>query len=159
MGNYAKMPCPQARSKAKLQMSSLRSISRTYNRDGSTTKNFTTLRPRQIGRHFPDDILQCILEDENVWISIKISLKFVPKGQINNISALVQIMAYRRPGDKPLSESMTVSLLTNIYVTRSQWVEYHQRQLTLLCYSTINKWVNCMVPMLSKETGCCTIYR
>ena len=35
--------------------------------------------------------------DENVWISIKISLKFVPKGPTNNIPALVQIMACRRP--------------------------------------------------------------
>ena len=30
-----------------------------------------------------------------IWISIKISLKFVPKGTINNILALVQIMAWR----------------------------------------------------------------
>ena len=33
-----------------------------------------------------------------------ISLKFVPKGPINNIPALVQIMALRRSGDMPLSE-------------------------------------------------------
>ena len=33
-----------------------------------------------------------------------ISLKCVPKGQINNIPALVQIMAWHRQGDKPLSE-------------------------------------------------------
>ena len=39
---------------------------------------------------------------------IKISLKFVPKGPINNIPALVQIMAWGRPGDKPLSEAMIV---------------------------------------------------
>ena len=36
-------------------------------------------------------------------MSIDISLKFVAKGQINDIQALVQIMAWRRPGDKPLS--------------------------------------------------------
>ena len=41
------------------------------------------------GRHFPDDIFKSIFFDENVLISIKISLKFVPKGQINNIPALV----------------------------------------------------------------------
>ena len=35
-----------------------------------------------------------------------ISLKFVPKGLINNIPALVQIMAWRRPGANPLSEPM-----------------------------------------------------
>ena len=51
--------------------------------------NFNTLRPRQDGRHFPDDIFKCIFLNENVLISIKISLKFVPKGQINNMPALV----------------------------------------------------------------------
>ena len=51
------------------------------------------------------------------------ALKFVPKGPINNIPALVQIMAWRLPGDKPLSEPMMVSLLTHICVTRSQWVK------------------------------------
>ena len=50
--------------------------------------------------------------------AIKISLNFVPKGPINNISALVHIMAWRRPGDKPLSESMMLSLLTHICVTQ-----------------------------------------
>ena len=39
-----------------------------------------------------------IFLNENVEISIKISLKFVPKGLINNIPALVRIMAWRRPG-------------------------------------------------------------
>ena len=34
-------------------------------------------------------IFKCIFSDENVLISIKISLKFVPKGQTNNIPALV----------------------------------------------------------------------
>ena len=42
----------------------------------------------------------------NVWIPIKISLKFVPKGPINIIPAMFQIMAWRRPGDKSLSEAM-----------------------------------------------------
>ena len=83
---------------------------------------FNTLRQRQNGCYFPDDIFKCIFLNENVWIVIKISLKFVPKGPINNIPALVQIMAWRRPGDKPLSEPMVVSLLTHICVTRPQWV-------------------------------------
>ena len=48
-----------------------------------------TLRPRQNSRFFPDDIFKCIFLNENVWISIKISLKFVPKGPINNILPLV----------------------------------------------------------------------
>ena len=49
------------------------------------------------------------LLNENVWILIKISLRFILKGPINNIPALVQIMAWRRPGDKPLSEPMMIS--------------------------------------------------
>ena len=65
-----------------------------------------TLRPTQNGRHFLDDIFKCIFLNENVKISIKISLQFVPKGQINNIPTLVQIMAWRCQGStKPLSES------------------------------------------------------
>ena len=42
------------------------------------------LRPRQNGRRFPDDILKWIFLNENVWISIRISLNFVPKVLIHN---------------------------------------------------------------------------
>ena len=45
---------------------------------------------------------------ENVLILIKISLKFVSKGSMNNIQALVQIMAWFCAGNKPLSEPMMV---------------------------------------------------
>ena len=79
-----------------------------------------TLRPRQNGRHFADDVLKCIFFNENALISLKISLKFVPMVRINNIPALVQIMAWRRSGDKPSSEPNMVSLLTHICVTRPQ---------------------------------------
>ena len=81
-----------------------------------------TLRPRQNGRRFADDTFKCIFLNENVRISIKISLKFVTKGPIYNNPELVQIMAWRRSGDKPLSEPMMVSLLTHLCVTRPQWV-------------------------------------
>ena len=83
---------------------------------------FNSLRPIQNGRHFPNDIFKWIFFNENIWIFIKISMKFVPKGLINNIPALVQIMAWRRPGDKPLSEPMMISLLTHKCVTPPQWV-------------------------------------
>ena len=69
-----------------------------------------TLRPRQNDRHFPGDIFRWIFLNENVWFSINISLKFVPRGPINNIPTLVQKMAWRRPGDKPLSEPMMFKL-------------------------------------------------
>ena len=50
---------------------------------------FNTLRPKQYGHHFTDDIFGCIFMNEEFCILIKISLKFVPKGPINNIPALV----------------------------------------------------------------------
>ena len=87
-------------------------------------KLLNTLRPRKNGRHFADDIFKCIFLNENVWIPIKIALKLVPRGPINNIPTLVQVMAWRRPGDKPLSEPMMVRLPTHICVTRPQWVNW-----------------------------------
>ena len=62
---------------------------------------------------------------------IKILLKFVPKGPINNIPALIQIMACRWPGDKPLSELMLVSLLTHRCVTRPQCVNAYWQGLDM----------------------------
>ena len=51
----------------------------------------------------------------------KFSLKFVSRGLVENNSALVQIMTLHRPGDKPLSEPMMVSLLMHKCVTQPQW--------------------------------------
>ena len=84
---------------------------------------FNTLRLRQNGHRFADDTFKLIFLNEYVRILIKISLKFVPKGRINNNPSLDQIIAWRRSGDKPLSEPMMVSLLTHICVTRPQWVK------------------------------------
>ena len=81
-----------------------------------------TLRLRQNGHLLPDDIFKCIFLNENVWILIKISLKFVPMGPCNHIPALVHIMAWHQPSDKPLSEPMMVSLLMHMCITWPQWV-------------------------------------
>ena len=83
-----------------------------------------TLRPRQNGGHFADDTFKCIFMNEDVRISINISLKFVPRVRINNIPALVHIMAWCRPGDKPLSEPMIISLPTHICAAQPQWVKH-----------------------------------
>ena len=83
-----------------------------------------TLRPRQNGRRFADYIFKFIFLNKNVWISLKISLKFVPNGPMNNIPPLVQIMAWCRSGNKPLSEPMMDSLLTHICITRPEWVKH-----------------------------------
>ena len=76
-----------------------------------------TLSPRQNGRHLSGDIFKCSFLNENNWNSIKISLKFVLKGPIDNIPALIQKMAWRRSGAKPWSEQMVVSLLMHIYAS------------------------------------------
>ena len=81
-----------------------------------------TLRPRQKGCHFLDNIFKCIFLNENVWYSIKIPLKFVCKSPIDTFPALVQTMAWRRSGNNPLSAPMMVRLLTHICVTWPQWV-------------------------------------
>ena len=83
---------------------------------------FNTLRPRQNGRHFADHPFKRNFLNETLTILIKISLNFVPKGPINNNPALVEIMAWRWRGDKPLFQPMMVSLLTHICITRPQWV-------------------------------------
>ena len=73
---------------------------------------------------FQATFLIWILLNESVWISIEISMKFVPKGPINNILALVQIMAWRRTDDNStLSEPMMVRLPRYICITRPQWVK------------------------------------
>ena len=89
-----------------------------------------TLRPTQNGRHFADDTFKRIFLNENVRISIEIPPRFVPKGPINNIPALAQLMTWCHPGDKPLSEPMMVSLTTHICVTRPQWVNISQQPVT-----------------------------
>ena len=67
-------------------------------------RTVNTLRPRDKSRNFADDIFKRIFFNENVWISIKISLKFVLKGPINMIPAMFQIMAWRHPGLNELTK-------------------------------------------------------
>ena len=60
-----------------------------------------TLRPRQNGNRFADEIFKCISMNANVWIFSKISLKYVPGRLIDNMAALVRIMGWRWSGNKP----------------------------------------------------------
>ena len=99
---------------------------------------------------FADDIFKCIFLNENEWISPRISLKFVPKVRINNIPALVQILAWRRSGGTPLSEPMMVSLLTHICVTRPQWFKWTLDDLGAL------QWHNLSI-IRSQISNCATI--
>ena len=62
-----------------------------------------------------DDIFKCIFLNENDRIPVQISLKFVPRSPINIKAALVQVMAWRRTGDKPLPEPM-MTQFTDAYM-------------------------------------------
>ena len=96
------------------------------------------------------NIFKCIFMNVNVWILVKMSLKFVPKGPINIISSLVQIMAWGRPGEKPLSEPIMVRSLTHICVTWPQWVNtaFHAIQTKRIhphymsLYTPFKHWLN-----------------
>ena len=110
-----------------------------------------TLRPRRNGRHFPDGIFRWIFLNENVWISINISLKFVPRGPISNIPSLVQVMAWRRPGDKPLSEPMMVryrsiyaSLGLNELTVPKEYVCYFMKLLKVYVILILNVLMECL---------------
>ena len=54
-------------------------------------------------------------------------------------------MAWRRPGDKPLSEPMMIILLTHICVTRPQWVNLKLHGISFvhdifICCLTLKNW-------------------
>ena len=71
--------------------------------------------PGQNGRHVADDVFKCIFLNEKFCILIRIALRFVPKGPIDNKSALVQVMAWHPTGDKQLLEPM-LTQFTDAYM-------------------------------------------
>ena len=82
----------------------------------TTTKGLT-----HWGRDKMDAISQTTYSSGFSWIKMfEFRLKFQW-----SLFLRVQIMAWRRPGDKPLSEPMMVSLTTHICVTRPQWVNWY----------------------------------
>ena len=116
-----------------------------------------TLRPKKWTpfrrRHFQVHFLEW-----NVWILIKISMKFVPKGPMNNIPALVQIMAWCRPGNKPLSELMMVSLTTHICVTRLPCVNHpqHMKHTSLITLIRLSSSSSYLTWVIFGHTVCIT---
>ena len=117
------------------QMQLLRVLSENEIESCDRVMNIYTLKPRQNGGRFSDNILKGLFLNENEWIVIKIALKFVHICPINNVPSLVQIMAWRRPGNKPFSEpcqlvcwriyvSLNLNELTFSYkqCTRMVWI-------------------------------------
>ena len=85
---------------------------------------FNSLRAKQNGHHFADDIFKCIFFSENVLIPIEISLKFVPKSLMNSKPVLVQIMVWHRTDNKPLFEPM-MALYTDAYTVECLYNVVH----------------------------------
>ena len=105
-------------------------------------------------------IFQTTFSNALTWMKMYEFRFIIP---INNIPALVQIMAWCHPGDKPLSEPRMVTLLMHICVTRSQWVDrgmfssvwYNEHMkniqgLDFLCW----KLIIVMMPTLSWLVAC-----
>ena len=80
----------------------------------------TWKRPPFRTRHF-----QCIFMNEKFCISVRISLTSVPEGQIDNNSALVEIMAWRRTGAKPLPQPMLTQFTDGYMWHKGRWVWNH----------------------------------
>ena len=78
------------------------------------------IETRQNSCHFADDIFKCIFFNENVSIVNEISLKFVPIGPIDNMPALIQIMAWNRR--HPAIFCTNGGLLYWCIYTQPQWV-------------------------------------
>ena len=55
---------------------------------------------------FASNNFKSIFRNRKLGTSIRISLQFVPKGPFDRKLAMVQVMAWRRTGDKPLPEQM-----------------------------------------------------
>ena len=88
---------------------------------------FTTCRLTHWGREEIDAISQTTFSNafywmKMYWFRLRFHWNLFPRVQLTISQHLVQIMAWRRPGDKPLSESMMIISLTHICVTRHQWV-------------------------------------
>ena len=77
-----------------------------------------------------DDIFKRIFLNENVSILVQISLKFVPKGPIDNKSALVQVMAWRRQATSHYLSQWWTSSPTHIYGTRGNELNYFSVLIT-----------------------------
>ena len=93
----------------------------------------THLPPGQNSRHFRRRHFKCIFLYKNDRIPIWISMKFVPRCPIDNITAFVQLMAWRRPGDKPITEPMLTHFIDAYMGHSGRWVKNHAHSFAMFC--------------------------
>ena len=82
---------------------------------GAKCVALTHLPLDKLAANLADDNFKCIFLNENDRIPIQFSLEFVPMSPINNKPALVQVMSWRRTGNKPLPEQM-LAQFTDAYM-------------------------------------------
>ena len=87
----------------------------SYMKNNVSTMILTHLPLNKMAAILADDTFKCIFLNENDRIRIQISLKFVLRGAIDSEPALIQVMAWRRTGDKPFPEPM-MTLFTDAYI-------------------------------------------
>ena len=100
------------------------------------------------------------------WLgtSLESALIWCHKGPINNIPALVQIMAWCRSGNKPLSEPMLIILLAHICITRLQWVNQHWVMVMTVIHTVLShhldpRWWSSRAETTHRHTGISPIQR
>ena len=106
----------------------------------------THLPPEQNGRHFADAIFKRIFVNENVWISIQCSPKFVPKGSIDNTFINQHwfrqwLVACSAPSHYP--SQCWPSSPTHICGTRGRWAK--GSRFFVIIHHIVLLVVNCMV--------------
>ena len=116
-------------------------------------RTFNSSLPGQNGRHFADDIFKCIFLNEKLCILTRTSPKFVPEGPVDNTSASVHVMAWRRTGDKPLHEPM-LTQFTDAYMRHSSEMSFNWNNTDLLSNGPLRKtwkksdiWIKLHVPL------------
>ena len=83
-----------------------------------------SISPGQNSRHFTDNIFRCIFMNEKFCILIKISLKYVSKGLINNNPALFSIMAWRQKALHSLLYAIIFQCLPNYSQSHQTWLMF-----------------------------------
>ena len=96
--------------------------------------------PDKMAANLADNILKCNFMNEMFCVLTKISLQFVPYDLIDNSPALVQIMGWRRIGDKPLSEPM-LTRFTHAYSAALGGDKLNHKHLQLLVLTSTCQWL------------------
>ena len=105
----------------------------------------TTWGQDKMAAIIPDNIFTCVFLNENAWISIKISLKFVPKDPMNNIPALVidGLVQERHNSSASAMELRLSCINPSICTTRFHWVNRYWGQLNTVVVHGFRTFTQC----------------